>query len=185
MRFLVELTVVSLLAGCVEHRVTTWRSTLAAASTDLRTKGEATIEVAEGDDQSYDSKRSKRTVRTTDNVRVELELGQGASRKIDLRVDKLLAGCPAEPFKPDQLVQDQHPECMLTRTVGPLVLERSRRSNKGLAVTIVGGLVYSGAIVCSFACEPPYSTASQITAGVITAVGLVSLGIVLLAMQAH
>lgn len=59
MRLLVALCI---LTGCAEHRVSTWPKTLAGASTDLRTRGEATIEVTEGDETSSREPASVRTV---------------------------------------------------------------------------------------------------------------------------
>ena len=168
MRFLL---VALLLVGCAEHRVSSWPSTLEAAATDLRTRGEATIEVSEGDETSSDRKRRTATVRASDSVEVELDRGQGASKIVELRIDRLLAECPADPTDPD-------PQCLLARVRGPIVLERSQRASKVVVLSTVGGLVFSGAIACAFACDDPYATASAVTAGAIAVVGIASLAII-------
>jgi hypothetical protein len=164
------------LVGCAEHRVTTWRTSLAAASGDLHVRGEATVEAAEEeDDTSYQEKRRRATVHATDKVGVEIDLGQGASQRLELRIDRLLAGCPPTSFDDRGPVD---PACLLVRTRGPIVLERSKRANGGIALGIGAGLVFSGAVYCALACEPPWSTASRVTVGAVAVVALVGLGIV-------
>jgi hypothetical protein len=166
-----RLTALVLIAGCANGAITVTSQTLARHAPELREHGRAVVEARVQDGEyHYDD--------TTFEVRSDQQVVVAAKR---LRIDALLEHCPATAFELVDAVAS-HPECQLVHapdrlTVGYRRYSEVTASGVGETALTIGAL--GGLIACTIECSSPYD---KVSGGVLIAAGVVSLGVVLLAV---